>query len=78
MAVVAELSSTPQEGQEVIVVQSPHAVTSCRLEPVRRLNVAHDLNVAPKDTQDNRWAILGQLQDAKLAQAESGSVEIDL
>jgi hypothetical protein len=43
--VAHQLAAAPEEGEELIVIKPPHAVRPSRLQPVGRLNVAHQLNV---------------------------------
>lgn len=71
MLVIAELAGAPEKGEEVVVIQAPHTVTAGRLEPIRRLDIPHHLDISPKHTEDDGRAVLGQTQDAQFAQAES-------
>ena len=56
----SQLSGTPEEWKEVVVVETPHAMGACWLKPIRRLYAAHDANVAPEDAQDDGGAVVAQ------------------
>lgn len=43
--VPSQLSGAKEEGQEMVVVQPPHAMGTRWLEPVRTLQRAHDLDI---------------------------------
>lgn len=66
-----ELRTAKQERQEMVVVQTPHTMAARRLQPVRRLHVAHHLDVPPKDAQDKSRRFARQIEDAQLDKAHS-------
>ena len=47
--VVDELSAAPNERHELIIVQTPHAVTSGRLHAIRRLHFPGSRDPSPKN-----------------------------
>lgn len=65
-AVIHELRCAPEERQEMIVVQAPNAVAACRLEPVRRLDRPHRLDILPENAQDNRFCVARQHKNPEL------------
>jgi hypothetical protein len=77
-----QLPGTPEERQEVIVIETPDTVRSGWLEPVCRLQVSHDLYVSivrwgctkpdlpPEHAQDHECEVLF-LEHSKLVQAQS-------
>jgi len=44
-----ELGAAPVEGQEAVVVQTPHPVTASRLHPIHQLQLPHQLQVSATD-----------------------------
>ena len=45
-----ELSRSPDEGQELEVVQSPHSVATGRLHPIHSLNLSHQIQISEEES----------------------------
>jgi hypothetical protein len=56
-APTAELSRAEQERQEVVIIEAPDSMGSSRLEPIRRLQDAHDRDVSPHHADDKGYMI---------------------
>ena len=64
-----ELRRGEEERQELVVVEAPDAVRAGGLEPVRRLHLAHQQQVAAEDARHHRRPV-GRLEQLRLLEPE--------
>lgn len=72
-----ELRSTKHEGQEMVVVQPPHAMRAGRLKVIGRLDPAQEMHVPDENSEYEDWEVVA-LEEAQLVQAEQPHDEIQL
>lgn len=59
LEVTDQLGGSQQEGQEVVVVQTPDSVTACRLQHVLHLHLPHQVDVLVEDMSHQLLELIG-------------------
>lgn len=77
MARTDELRATPEERQELIVIEPPDAVRPGRLEPIDSLKLAHQEDIAIKD-EENESARVRLDESANLFEAAEPRDKVEL
>ena len=73
----AELTSTEEESQVLIIIETPDTVRTCRLEHVRQLDLSHEDEV-PLENLIDRCLKIGLVINSHLIEAEEEGDEVEL